>query len=343
MCIQPYAQKKFRSGIFLHHSTGGRIWGPNTFPNSSSKISIPTEITKYNSSMELKSSEQFQFKESWFLPEDNEWYIVRDFFEGKINGKNPEYNFKNENPADYYYNYDIIMIKSCYPSSKMVESSDGDDRKVKSLTNYKNHWRAIIRIMEQHPDNFFVIWTNAPLEARSTNTTEAMLSKEFCNWAKNILAQGKDPEYGAFPKNVYVFDFFSKLTAANGIMEDKYRDYPEDSHPNSYATELVAPILVKEVFDAALAYERTSTPVNNETADRITVFPNPAKERLNIKLSSAGQSSEVVISNLCGQVVIREQLKSLNTSIDIAMLPKGIYFVNLLNGDKKETVKVMIQ
>ena len=109
--------------------------------------------------------------------------------------------------------------------------------------------------MSSHPDNFFVIWTNAPLEFYSTNTSEALLSKQFCAWAKDTLAQGLDPEFGAFPPNVYVFDFFHKLTGSNGIMLEMYAASHGDSHPNSAATQLVAPQFVQEIFNAAIAYE----------------------------------------------------------------------------------------
>jgi hypothetical protein len=126
---------------------------------------------------------------------------------------------------------------------------------VKSLYNYKWHWRHIIHAMAQHPDNFFAIWTNAPLEPFSTNASEAALSKQFCQWAKDTLATGLDPVFGSFPQNVYVFDFFSKLTGPDGMMLSGYAAGPWDSHPNAAATQLVAPQFVSEIFNAAIGYE----------------------------------------------------------------------------------------
>ena len=85
-----------------------------------------------------------------------------------------------------------------------------------------------------------------------------MWSKQFCKWAKDTLANGLDPVFGAFPNNVYVFDFFSKLTDANGYMLLQYANDPNVTpHPNAAATELVARQLVNEVFDHSIAVRIT--------------------------------------------------------------------------------------
>lgn len=60
----------FRSGIFLHHSTGGCIWGPN-----GSATSVPQEIDAYNSSHGYTGSFAVSLNEEWWPvdPWDNEW------------------------------------------------------------------------------------------------------------------------------------------------------------------------------------------------------------------------------------------------------------------------------
>ncbi|HDL18171.1 MAG TPA: T9SS type A sorting domain-containing protein, partial [Bacteroidetes bacterium] len=104
-------------------------------------------------------------------------------------------------------------------------------------------------------ENFFAIWTNAPLIANATDTGSAELSHQFCTWAKDTLAAGLDPAVSSFPSNVYVFDFFHKLADSAGMLAAQYASDEWDSHPNAAATELVAPQFVHEIFDAAIAYE----------------------------------------------------------------------------------------
>lgn len=92
-----------------------------------------------------------------------------------------------------------------------------------------------------------------------------MLSKQFCSWAKNVLAERLDPETGLFPPNVYVFDFFQKLTGSNGMMLEMYVAGPGDSHPNAAATQLVAPQFVQEIFNASIGYEFVHLLSNKQT------------------------------------------------------------------------------
>ncbi|NOX17857.1 MAG: T9SS type A sorting domain-containing protein [Chlorobi bacterium] len=244
-------QTLFRSGIFLHHSTGACIWGPN-----GSDTSIPDEINNYNSTNGLTGDEAISMDEEEFPldPWINEWYRWHNIFNG------------NDPTADIepYYNSDrIIVIKSCFPSSELQSwgsPSDTLDPEYKSVYNYKWHWRSFISVMKNHPDNFFAVWTNAPLVPNSTNDSQAQLSDKFCKWAKDTLALGLDPILGEFPPNVYVFDFFHKLAGPDGKLQLQYAQDEWDSHPNSAATELVAPQFVEEIFDAAIAYESV-TPV----------------------------------------------------------------------------------
>jgi hypothetical protein len=242
------SQSKIRSGIFLHHSTGSNIWGPN-----GSSTSIPQQIALYNATHSYSGSDAVSLNESGWpvTPWDNEWERWHRIF----------YNMDTVN-ADIrpiLAANKIVMIKSCFPSSNMWggagTKADTANWNTKSVTNYKWHWRKIIERMRQYPSNFFVIWTNAALVASATNSTEATNANWFCRWAKDTLAEGMDTEFGVFPKNVYVFDFFHKLADANWRLPLQYAVNSGDSHPNATATLLVAPVFVQEVFNAAQIYE----------------------------------------------------------------------------------------
>jgi hypothetical protein len=208
-------------------------------------------MATYNNSHGYTGSYAVTMNEEWWSPGDNEWATQHAFFEDP----NPITGIGYYLPGNK-----IIVIKSCFPSSSMTgigQPSDTLDPYSKTIYNYKWHWRHIVQAMASHPGNFFAIWTNAPLEPYSTNASEALLSKQFCIWAKDTLATGLDPVFGAFPPNVYVFDFFRKLTGPNGMMLSSYAAGPGDSHPNATATQLVAPQFVQEIFNASIGYEAT--------------------------------------------------------------------------------------
>lgn len=240
------SQTHFRSGRFLHHSTGGNIWGPN-----GSSTSIQDQIAIYNTAHGYTGDDLVEMDQQWWPSGgNNEWEYWRRIFDNQA----PEANI-----LPILTNNKIVVIKSCFPSSEITGPGQPSDTLIytrKTVYNYKWHWRHIVQVMAQHPDNFFVIWTNAPLLATNTNPAAALLTKNFCKWAKDTLAQGIDPELGVFPPNIYVFDYFSKLTDASGYELPQFAVGSEDSHPNSAATELVAPQFVTEIFDAALFYEQ---------------------------------------------------------------------------------------
>jgi hypothetical protein len=220
----------------------------------------------------------------------------------------------------------------------------------KSVYNYKWHWRHIIKVMEKHPEVFFAIWTNAPLETASTNATEAGLSQAFCKWAKDTLVNGLDRKYGRFPANVYVFDFFSKLTDKNGIMQTQHRTAAGDSHPNGKATDLVAPQFVTEIFDAALKYEAVLTnSINIEiTSSDIKIYPNPATDLITIECNNALKTRQIILSNSIGETVFSKIINQSssgkrNEHIDISGFSKGIYFVQIQDNNKVETKKIVIE
>ena len=71
----------------------------------------------------------------------------------------------------------------------------------------------------------------------------------------------------------------------------------------------------------------------------VSVYPNPASTRINIRSSVAIQS--VVISNLLGQAVLND-LQGNNSQaqqVDISALPAGVYFVRVNGSDVRKFVK----
>ena len=61
----------------------------------------------------------------------------------------------------------------------------------------------------------------------------------------------------------------------------------------------------------------------------LVLYPNPAKNTLNIESST--KFSQVIISDILGNVVIRQQVYNKAVSVDVSGLGKGLYFVKLLN------------
>jgi len=249
-----FPQTLFRSGIFLLHSTGSCIyWSPDSLATTNIQLEIPA----YNLSHNYTGNEAVTMDAIWFpkTPFGNDWFEWHNIFDN---------NDPNNDIQPYLQDNKIIVIKSCYPSSLIVgEGSPSDtlNPEIKSIYNYKWHWRSIVQVMQQHPENFFAIWTNAP-----NHGGNGELSHQFCKWAKDTLATGNDPTFGDFPDNVYVFDFFHKLASegSNWLLPDSlsyWNGTYYENHPGGRATNLVAPLFVQEIFNAVIAYEESLLPV----------------------------------------------------------------------------------
>lgn len=309
-----------RTGIFLHHSTGNRIWGPNE-----SSTSIPLEIDKFNDSLNFSNDSSFViYEKSWPLdPWNNEWYRWHRVFNNQ------------DSTADInqiLQDYEIVIIKSCFPSSAIVDRGGSPQDTLtfekKSIYNYKWHWRNFIKEMEKHSDNFFAVWTNTPLIPIETNDKSAKLSDEFCRWAKDTLATGLDPIYGAFPPNVYVFDFFHKLAGPDGKMLLEFTEAYNNNHPNSVATELVAPQFVREILGAALEYETSAEislpilrlPINGENEISLTPLldwsdtPNATNYKCQVSVEENFTDTLISVDSIFqSDYLIPEDLLKVNT------------------------------
>ncbi|MDD5361657.1 MAG: hypothetical protein PHN88_05965 [Ignavibacteria bacterium] len=157
---------------------------------------MPQQITIYNNSHGYTGQYAVTLSESG-RPEtqwDNGWERWHRIYENN-----------NTLPADIrpiIQSNKIIIIKSCFPSSELTATGNPSDTlqpTLKTIYNYKRHWRHFINVMKARPQNFFVVWTNAPLAAGATNTNAARWSKQFCKRAKDTLAAGLDPVFGSFP------------------------------------------------------------------------------------------------------------------------------------------------
>jgi hypothetical protein len=82
----------------------------------------------------------------------------------------------------------------------------------------------------------------------------------------------------------------------------------------------------------------TEAPLKN----KIRVFPNPAKEEVNIQTSGFfNMNTSIRVYDAAGKQVLETKLQIPQTTIDISGLDKGIYFLKILNGDGEFVEKLI--
>lgn len=72
------------------------------------------------------------------------------------------------------------------------------------------------------------------------------------------------------------------------------------------------------------------------SADEITLYPNPANDLLFLEIANADVSGyeKLSIYNTDGQLVHQQAISEQKTEINIALLPKGLFFVKVKKGEK---------
>ena len=81
--------------------------------------------------------------------------------------------------------------------------------------------------------------------------------------------------------------------------------------------------------------------INNASLSNILVYPNPAKDYININLlSSTVNNQNLFITDFTGRVFAKYHLTSNQQVINIKALPNGIYLLNINGKEKIKLIKL---
>lgn len=134
-----------------------------------------------------------------------------------------------DNTFSYLMQYDVIMVKSCFPTSNI-----GDDAQLEAD---KDYYRTIASRADQYPAKLFIIVSHPPQVPGATNAAEAARARALNDW---LLSDA----YQSGHANLRVFDLFGRLAGSDNMLRSEYRSSNSDAHPNSTANAAVGPQLV---------------------------------------------------------------------------------------------------
>lgn len=81
-----------------------------------------------------------------------------------------------------------------------------------------------------------------------------------------------------------------------------------------------------------------------ETPISYSVYPNPVSSQLNIQATTNGNTVQISIYNIMGEVVLKESLVDGSNTISVSNLTNGIYFYSVIkNGEMVETKKLIVR
>jgi len=149
--------------------------------------------------------------------------------------------------------YDVIAMKSCFPTSNIW-----DDARLEEL---KGYYRTIRNRMVQYPDKTFIIVTQPPQVPGSTDASEAARARELADWLSS-------EEFLSGADNIFVFDFFDLLAGSDNMLKSEYRFDNYDAHPNARANRTIGPLFVSFISDVIASRGvtgSTHTPTTTDT------------------------------------------------------------------------------
>jgi hypothetical protein len=232
--------------IFLHHSTGQRIWIGNT-NRYLYKLTQKGEVQSFFDAYNKMNKTNYLIHERSFPAESPYGWknYPYDYYNiwVKHAGEQP---FMNEPTLEILSKeYNIIIFKHCYPLSKIQEDTGMPDinSEARSIENYKLQYLALRDKMHEFQNNKFIVWTPAVHVKNNITQEEAERTRTFYNWIINEWDEKGD--------NIFIWDFYKLETEGGLYFPDKNATSVTDSHPNKIFASRVAPLFGQFIIDVA--------------------------------------------------------------------------------------------
>jgi hypothetical protein len=84
------------------------------------------------------------------------------------------------------------------------------------------------------------------------------------------------------------------------------------------------------------------TSVVDKLSDKLLIYPNPSNGLINIELDKLNFYN-ISISNVLAKEVYNSTISAVNTTLDLSNFDKGLYFVELNDGENIFTKKLIIE
>jgi len=230
--------------IFLHHSTGKRIWlgKTNRYIN---KLTGKSDVLDYFRKFNSQNQTSFHIEERLFpkkTPYGWKNYPF-DYYNIWVKNGGPGYYMEEPTLEILTERYDAIIFKHCYPVSRIQEDTGMPDidSQVRRLENYKLQYNALKRKMHEFPDNKFIVWTPAVMLESQLTEDEAKRTFEFYSWIKDEWEEKGD--------NIFIWDFYKYETEGGLYLLDKHAEGAGNAHPGRNFATKVSPLFCKFIID----------------------------------------------------------------------------------------------
>lgn len=217
--------------IFLHHSTGGCIWGGG----------VSNWFTNYN----IANNKQYNITERAY-PKSTPYgwnNYPYDYWNIWVNHEG-NVRYEEEDTLELLSrDYQVIIWKHCFPVSNigLDKGNPNISSSTKTIENYQLQYNALKDKMHDFPNVRFILWTGAALVKGGTTPENAERARRFFSWVKDTWDEPGD--------NIYIWDFYKLETDGGSYMKNEYASNLSDSHPNGTFSATVAPYFCHRIID----------------------------------------------------------------------------------------------
>ncbi len=95
--------------------------------------------------------------------------------------------------------------------------------------------------------------------------------------------------------------------------------------------------------DNSTIVSRLVTQYNLIQDEDFVISPNPAKEKLNIKLLSANDNVKLEVFDVLGKLIYKGEITQLESSVNISSWKSGVYLVRVSNNKTSQTKRFIKQ
>lgn len=264
--------------VFLHHSTGQRIWNGNRSTSFSKMLGkIRTGLSyRFNRNAELPElfrKHNKEFKTGYAI---DELTFPKTSPYGWHNYPYDYYNIWVKNGGNKSYmeeptlemltkDYQVIIFKHCFPVSNIQADKESGDinSDFKSLANYKLQYLALREKLSEFQNTKFILFTGAARVKSQISEDEAKRAKEFFGWVVN--------EWNLLNENIYIWDFYNLQTEGDLYFKDTKAYSISDSHPNEVFSGYASVLLFKRIIDV-IKTNGSETTLTGEPKQKELIF-----------------------------------------------------------------------
>lgn len=138
--------------------------------------------------------------------------------------------------------------------------------------------------------------------------------------------------------NTIVSEFTPYITTDNA--DDNIKKYPSFSATNRY----ILPATSVVTFVGKIN-QGTGSSIINKSINQFSIFPNPAKDNVQIRLTDSQSDNLIRITDISGKQILNRKYTKFESTIffGISTLKKGLYFISVDNSTGKQTQKLIVE